>query len=161
MRGTADSDVAYTGKLLNAFADGCPSTHVLSTDSMVYSCGSHERDRSEESHADVAAPRPSSCHASYTAPSSGKGPPCAVLLTPKGRRRLLAYNHFARTGGIFTHLRARLAHPPSPQREGGGQWPDRHVDSALSASAWQRDVCNVGALRHPVAPPPYSCAGGK
>ena len=94
-------------------------------------------------------------------PSSGKGSPCAVLLArrPRGRAEIRFEDRY----GGKVHPRncnAELAHPPVPPAEGGRQWPDRHVDGALSAPAWLRDVCDVGALRHPVARPPSPLAEG-
>ena len=72
----------------------------------------------------------------------------------------MEYRYCIHLAGWFHHCSAELAHPPVPPAEGSRQWPDCHVDGALSAPAWLRDVCDVGALRHTEGWPPFPLAEG-
>ena len=95
----------------------------------------------------------------HTAPGSGKGSPYAVLPARRLKEadgiRCNAYNW--RDGSTIAALIS-----PTPRllwRRGVGKWPDCHVLDALSVPGLAKG-CTVGALRQPVAHPPYISSGG-
>ena len=107
----------------------------------------------------MGPPVPSCIH--YTVYRSGLGQGFTLCRTarPKAKGgsgiRCNAYNW--RDGSTIAELIS-----PTPRllwRRGVGKWPDCHVSDALSAAGLAKG-CTVGALRQPVAHPPYSSGGG-